>query len=176
MNVKIWSFSLFQKSNKHTSGQWWSAIIKNWSLKAMRSFCPQIWTIYRQLNVVRFTQRSAHCLVSTRGSWPMVSRIFSSDYYFVRIDGFYIFCSFHMYWIPSFIIVLLWRACNLTSLSPCLTGPVDYPFASRHEGPVFKSPGGYLCETGISPVSIVSLHWWPRRDPNTGFVILKMLH
>jgi hypothetical protein len=43
----------------------------------------------------------------------------------------------------------LWRACNLTSFSPCLTGPVDYPFASRHKGPGFKSPGGYLCETGI---------------------------
>jgi hypothetical protein len=26
--------------------------------------------------------------------------------------------------------------------------PVDYPFASRHEGPRFKAPGGYLCETG----------------------------
>ncbi len=45
--------------------------------------------------------------------------------------------------------VALWRACYLTSFSPCLTGPVDYPFASRHEGPGFKSPGGYLCETGI---------------------------
>ncbi len=43
----------------------------------------------------------------------------------------------------------LWRACNLTSFSPCPTGPVDYPFASRHKGPGFKSPGGYLCETGI---------------------------
>ncbi len=43
----------------------------------------------------------------------------------------------------------LWRACNLTSFSPCLTGPVDYPFASRHKGPGFKSPGGYLCETRI---------------------------
>ncbi len=43
----------------------------------------------------------------------------------------------------------LWRACNLTSFSPCLTGPVDYLFASRHKGPRFKSPGGYLCETGI---------------------------
>jgi hypothetical protein len=40
----------------------------------------------------------------------------------------------------------LWRACNLT---PCLTGPVDYPFASRHKGPGFKSPREYLCETGI---------------------------
>ncbi len=41
------------------------------------------------------------------------------------------------------------RACNLTSFSPCLTGPVDYLFASRHKGPRFKSPGGYLCETRI---------------------------
>jgi hypothetical protein len=39
----------------------------------------------------------------------------------------------------------LWRACNLNSFSPCLTGPVDYLFASRHKGPRFKSPGGYLC-------------------------------
>ncbi len=44
---------------------------------------------------------------------------------------------------------ILWRACNLTSFSPCLTGPVDYPFASHHKGPGFISPGGYLCETGI---------------------------
>jgi hypothetical protein len=44
----------------------------------------------------------------------------------------------------------LWRACNLTSFSPCLTSPVDYLFASRHKGPMFKSPGVYLCETGIS--------------------------
>jgi hypothetical protein len=43
----------------------------------------------------------------------------------------------------------LWRACNLTSFSPCLTGPVDYLLASRHKGPRFKSPGKYLCETGI---------------------------
>ncbi len=43
----------------------------------------------------------------------------------------------------------LWRACNLTSFSPCLTGPVDYLFASHHKGPGFKSPGEYLCETGI---------------------------
>ncbi len=43
----------------------------------------------------------------------------------------------------------LWRACNLTSSSPCLTGLVEYLFASRHKGPRFQSPGGYLCETGI---------------------------
>jgi hypothetical protein len=49
-------------------------------------------------------------------------------------------------------------AISLHSL--CFTGPVDYPFASRHEGPGFKSPGGYLRETGISPVSVISLHWW----------------
>jgi hypothetical protein len=41
------------------------------------------------------------------------------------------------------------RSCNLASFSPCLTGPVDYPFAFRQKGPGFKSPGGYLCKTGI---------------------------
>ncbi len=45
--------------------------------------------------------------------------------------------------------ISLRRACNLTSFSPCLTGSVDYLFASRHKGPRFKSPGGYLCEAGI---------------------------
>ncbi len=43
----------------------------------------------------------------------------------------------------------LWRACNLTAIATCLTGPVDYQFASRHEGPEFNPQGGYLCETGI---------------------------
>jgi hypothetical protein len=43
----------------------------------------------------------------------------------------------------------LLRPCNLTSFSPCLTGPVDYLFASRHKGPRFKSLGGYLCEARI---------------------------
>ncbi len=43
------------------------------------------------------------------------------------------------------------RASNLTACIPFLTGPVDYPFASRHEGPGFNPQGGtyYLCETGI---------------------------
>ncbi len=58
----------------------------------------------------------------------------------------------------------LWRACNLTSFSPCLTGPVDYSFASLHKGPGFKSPGGVLMWNWDSPVSIVSLHWWPWHD------------
>jgi hypothetical protein len=43
----------------------------------------------------------------------------------------------------------MWRACKLTSFSPCLTGPVDYLLASSHKGPRFKSQGGCLCETGI---------------------------
>ncbi len=36
---------------------------------------------------------------------------------------------------------------NLNVFSQCLTGPVVYPFASRHNGPGFKIPGGDLCET-----------------------------
>jgi hypothetical protein len=35
------------------------------------------------------------------------------------------------------------------AISHCLTGPVDYLFASRHKGPRFKSLGGYSCEPGI---------------------------
>jgi hypothetical protein len=59
----------------------------------------------------------------------------------------------------------LWRACILTSFSPCLTGPVDYLFASCHKGPRFKSPGGYLCETGIlllalSHYNVSNLPWF----------------
>jgi hypothetical protein len=59
----------------------------------------------------------------------------------------------------------LWRACNLTSFTPCLTGPVDYPFASCHEGPGFNSQGGTCVKLGYSPVSVVSLqpyHSYPR--------------
>jgi hypothetical protein len=41
----------------------------------------------------------------------------------------------------------MWRACNLTAFTPCLTGPVDYPFASHHEEPGFNPQG--LCENGI---------------------------
>ncbi len=37
----------------------------------------------------------------------------------------------------------LCKACNLTSCSPCLTGLVDYLFASRQETRV-QTPGGYL--------------------------------
>ncbi len=48
------------------------------------------------------------------------------------------------------LCIILCRTCNLTSFSPCLTGPVDWPLASRHKGPGFKSPGGGdICETGI---------------------------
>ncbi len=54
-----------------------------------------------------------------------------------------------VFFIESTHMCILLRACNLSPFSPCLTGTVDYPFASRHKGPGFKSPGGYLCETGI---------------------------
>jgi hypothetical protein len=76
--------------------------------------------------------------------------------------------------------VYVWRACNLTSFSPCLTGPVDYPFASRHKGPRFKTPGGYLCETGIFLLALsryidpgvidhCGLAWGgPRPEPSLG--------
>jgi hypothetical protein len=46
--------------------------------------------------------------------------------------------------------VALCRACNLTSFSPCLTGPVEYLFASCHKGPGFKSPRGTYVKWGFS--------------------------
>jgi hypothetical protein len=51
--------------------------------------------------------------------------------------------------IASFSISM-WRACNLTSFTPCLTGPVDYPFASHHEGPWFKPQGDTYVKPGFS--------------------------
>ncbi len=44
----------------------------------------------------------------------------------------------------------LWRACNLTPFTPCLTGPVDYLFASGHEGPEFNPQRGTYVKTGFS--------------------------
>ncbi len=44
----------------------------------------------------------------------------------------------------------LWRACNLTAFTPCLTGPVNYPFASRHKGPWFNPLGGTYVKPGFS--------------------------
>ncbi len=38
------------------------------------------------------------------------------------------------------------------------------PFASRHEGPWLNPQGGILMWNRDSPVSVVSLHWWPRCD------------
>jgi hypothetical protein len=52
-------------------------------------------------------------------------------------------------WIMIEFFYQVVRACNISPFSPCLTGPMDYPFASCHKGPGFKSPGGYLRKTGI---------------------------
>jgi hypothetical protein len=49
----------------------------------------------------------------------------------------------------------LWRTCNLTSFSPCLTGPVDYLFASCHKGPGVQIPRGVLVLDRDSPLSVV---------------------
>jgi hypothetical protein len=64
----------------------------------------------------------------------------------------------------------MWRARNLTAFALCLTGPVDYPFASHHEGPRFKSPGGYLCETGILLLALSSYICDPNVIDHCGFV------
>ncbi len=61
----------------------------------------------------------------------------------------------------------LLRACNLTWFSPCLTGPVDYLFASHHKGPRFKSPRGYFCETGILLLALSFNNNVIGKDPNS---------
>jgi hypothetical protein len=58
-----------------------------------------------------------------------------------------------LFWTTVFIhsrMTSVCRACNLTSFSPCLTGPVDYPFASRHKGPGFKPQGDTNVKPGFS--------------------------
>jgi hypothetical protein len=51
--------------------------------------------------------------------------------------------------------MLMWRACNLTEFSPCLTGPADYPFAYCHEGPGSKFSGGVLnLKPGFLPLAL----------------------
>jgi hypothetical protein len=63
-------------------------------------------------------------------------------------------------------ITRMWRACNLTAFIHSSTGPVVHPFASCHEGPRFNPKRGtyVLMWNRDSPVSVVSLHWRPRRD------------
>ncbi len=79
----------------------------------------------------------------------------------------------------------LWRACNLTAFTPCLTGPVNYPFVSHHEGPWFNPQGGtylkpgfscYCClatlyqffdaETRTNPHGFISFHAPGKRQPH----------
>jgi hypothetical protein len=44
----------------------------------------------------------------------------------------------------------LWKAYYLTTFTPCFTGPVNYPFASCHEGPGFNPQGGTYVKLGFS--------------------------
>jgi hypothetical protein len=59
----------------------------------------------------------------------------------------------------------LWRACNLTAFIPCLTSPVDYPFASRYEGPWFNPQGGtcvkpeFSCERCLATILHYRRNW-----------------
>ncbi len=57
------------------------------------------------------------------------------------------------------VSLVLWTTCLLP--------------ATRDTG---SNPLGGLMWNRDSPVSDVSLHWWPLRDPITGFVTLKVLH
>ncbi len=57
----------------------------------------------------------------------------------------------------------MWRPCNFTPIHS-LTGPVGQPFASCLGGQRFASPGCTNSQWNrVSPVSDVSLNWWPWR-------------
>jgi hypothetical protein len=83
------------------------------------------------------------------------------------------FCilSLALYLITMYIsnhLSVLWRTCSFTPIHS-LTGPVGQPFASCLGGSS-SGPGDaptLTMEPG-SPVSDVSLHWWPRRYLITG--------
>jgi hypothetical protein len=65
---------------------------------------------------------------------------------------------------PCSPVNVLWRPCNFTLLYS-LTGPVGQPFASCLGGQRFASWGCTNSQWNrISPVSVVSLHWWPWCD------------
>jgi hypothetical protein len=91
------------------------------------------------------TEPSSHQAQETAGQFSNI--LTSLLVWLYRFDCAHSLFLFYLFNLSSFNLV--WRCCNLISFSPCLTGPVDYPFASCHKGPGFKSPGGYLCETGI---------------------------
>ncbi len=92
---------------------------------------------YLNLNHLAHAQSATVCIVGSKHTFQLFIYITVPSSQAVYIN-----------FLPGFNSTLC-RACNLTSFSPCLTGPVDYPFASRHKGLRFKSPVGYFCETGI---------------------------
>jgi hypothetical protein len=49
------------------------------------------------------------------------------------------------------LILILWKACNLTAFIHSITGPVVHPFASRHEGPGILLLGlsGYIGDPNV---------------------------
>jgi hypothetical protein len=57
----------------------------------------------------------------------------------------------------------LWRACNLTAFIHSSAGPVVHPLLPVVRDPC-SIPRGVLMWNWDSPVSVVSLHWWPWRD------------
>jgi hypothetical protein len=53
----------------------------------------------------------------------------------------------------------------------------ELPVCFPSQGTWVQNPRGVLMWNRDSPASVVSLHWWPRRDPITGFVALQwVLH
>jgi hypothetical protein len=64
----------------------------------------------------------------------------------------------------------LWRACNLTAFTSCLTGPVDYPFASRLE---VQSTGGVLMWNRDTPISVVCYNTMYKGEMSVKYVLIN---
>ncbi len=101
-----------------------------------------------------------HCGLVWGGLWPEPSLGHRANTVIIPLDFTQLFC-------PGFMLAAgppssfttdivdcwggaLWRAYKFTAFTPCLTGPVDYPFASRHEGPRFNPQGGTYVKPGFS--------------------------
>jgi hypothetical protein len=100
-----------------------------------------------------------HCSLVCGGLCPKLSLGPRADNVIIPLDLTQLFC-------PGFTLTAgppssfttdgvgcwggaLWRACDLTSFSPYLTGPVDQPVCFLSQGTWVQIPWGDLCETWI---------------------------
>ncbi len=124
----------------------WRSSKRKKQLRRILKLLPQIPKPFLQINskeasywetVVRVYYFKCMCLLYILRADFKLHQTKKSEHYAVH------YCTVHLK------VKIYVKSCGEPAISPCFTGPVDYPFASRHKGPKFKSPGVYSCETGI---------------------------